>query len=96
MKRPPKHTTQRPRQREQRPSACKRGYNRNWQRLRLLVLRAKPLCEDCQANNKLTAASEVDHRDGNVRNLEESNLVPLCKSCHSRKTVLCDGGLGLS
>jgi 5-methylcytosine-specific restriction endonuclease McrA len=25
---------------------------------------------------------------------DESNLQALCKPCHDRKTVLCDGGLG--
>ena len=62
----------------------------------MVVLRERPLCESCRAAGRLTAATEVDHADGNVWNLEAANLRPLCKSCHSRKTVACDGGLGRS
>jgi 5-methylcytosine-specific restriction protein A len=43
-------------------------------------------------------ATEVDHKDGlgpnGPRGHDLDNLRSLCKSCHSRKTVRCDGGLG--
>ena len=32
-------------------------------------------------------ATEVHHIDGNVYNLDESNLEPLCHECHSRETA---------
>ncbi len=68
-----------------RESAARRGYDRTWQRLRLLVLRGEPLCRQCGK-----AASQVDHitpiRKGGAR-LDPVNLQPLCHSCHSRKTA---------
>lgn len=79
---------------ECRPSPSKRGYGRNWQRVRLAKLARDPLCEDCAEAGRVVQATEVDHRDGDVWNLAERNLRALCKPCHSRKTVAHDGGLG--
>lgn len=75
-----------------RPSASQRGYDANWRKLRLIVLRARPVCQMCQRES----AAHVDHivsleRGGTN---EESNLQTLCHSCHSKKTVQCDGGFG--
>jgi 5-methylcytosine-specific restriction protein A len=77
-----------------RPSAHARGYDANWRRLRIMVLRERPLCENCSVHGLVVQATEIDHIDGDVRNLDESNLKPLCKPCHSTKTVTQDGGLG--
>jgi 5-methylcytosine-specific restriction endonuclease McrA len=76
-----------------RESSSKRGYGRAWQRLRGLVLAGEPLCRRCLERGITRAATDVDHVDGNVRNLKRKNLMPLCHSCHSRKTVAKDGGL---
>lgn len=79
-----------------RPSAHRRGYDRNWQRLRALVLNEEPLCRTCKSNGLTVAAEHVDHdkalEQGGTN--DRGNLVPLCHSCHSRKTVERDGGLG--
>jgi 5-methylcytosine-specific restriction endonuclease McrA len=75
-------------------SPSKRGYGRTWQRVRLAVLAADPLCRDCRAAGLTVGAEHVDHADGNVHNLTRENLVPLCAPCHSRKTVAQDGGFG--
>lgn len=87
------------REREQaRGSAAKRGYNANWRRLRRMVLRARPLCADPFGvhGGRVVLATEVDHivplSAGGTN--EMSNLQPLCKACHSRKTALEDGGFG--
>lgn len=77
---------------DRRPSAHARGYDRRWRRFRRIILRERPLCEDCGA-----PATEVDHRVAINRGGEKydrANLRALCKPCHSRKTVAHDGGFG--
>jgi len=74
---------------ERRGSAAGRGYGRQWRGLRLMYLRANPLCVACAAQSVVTQATEVDHiqrrADGGAD--EWSNFQSLCKSCHSRKTA---------
>lgn len=76
--------------REGRASAAKRGYGREWQRRRRAYLMQNPLCVDCRAIGKLTAATEVDHvtphRGDEQLFWAWDNLQGLCKSHHSRKT----------
>ena len=54
-----------------------------------MYLRAHPLCVDCQAERRVTAATEVHHikalRDGGDHN--DDNLMALCKSHHSKRTA---------
>ena len=73
-----------------RPSASRRGYDADWQRVRLVVLSDEPLCRCCAAEGRTTAATQVDHivalTDGGAR-LDRSNLQPLCDDCHGRKTA---------
>ena len=73
-----------------RPSSAKRGYDRKWRLIRASFLKAHPLCA-CGAR-----AVEADHliplRQGGTH--AWSNLRPLCKPCHSRKTATQDGGFG--
>lgn len=83
---------------DERPSSHARGYTRAWQRLRRIVLNEEPLCRTCATEGRDVAAEHVDHdvplsRGGTN---DRSNLVPLCASCHSRKTVQQDGGFGHS
>jgi 5-methylcytosine-specific restriction protein A len=66
----------------------KSRYGRRWEHLRELFLAKHPLCADCQTAGKFTSATEVHHiisvaRGGSDR---EENLMPLCKSCHSKRT----------
>jgi len=72
-----------PRRDDCRPNANARGYGREWQRLRLMVLRREPLCRHCGA-----PATDVDHIHrralGGPDNM--ANLQALCHACHSRKT----------
>ena len=66
-------------------SASKRGYGRDWQRVRKLKLQAHPLCEPCKARGKLVPATTVNH----IKAIEErpdlrldlANLRSCCKPC---------------
>jgi 5-methylcytosine-specific restriction enzyme A len=83
---------------EARASACKRGYGRAWQALRLSHLADHPLCVACSAKGLTTEATEVDHttphRGDRTLLMDPDNLTSMCKSCHSAKTVASDGGFG--
>lgn len=74
---------------QQRGSAATRGYDRRWQKLRLMHLRAHPVCVECLRHGLVTLANEVDHilpkRMGGDDS--DTNLQSLCKSCHSQKTM---------
>lgn len=74
---------------DKRPSAAKRGYDSAWQFLRKWYLKIHPLCVDCMADNKVIPAKEVHHivplSQGGTH--DESNLMALCKTHHSRRTM---------
>ena len=76
-----------------RPSAARRGYGRAWRRIRARFLRAHPLCCAPECDRP---ATEVDHvtplADGGTH--AWSNLQPLCKPHHSRKTARENRGAG--
>lgn len=81
----------------QRPSSHARGYTRQWGSLRRVCIACNPLCVHCKADGRTVAAQEVDHivplSKGGTH--DEYNLQALCKSCHSKKTVVEDGALGV-
>lgn len=72
-------------------SSSKRGYGREWRKIRERVLTDQPLCEFCMDTGRLTVANVVDHIDGNSRNNDRANLRSLCASCHSRRTAQDQG-----
>jgi len=72
---------------ERRGSSSERGYDAKWRRIRARALRLEPLCRFCFAVGRITAAREVDHIDGDSSNNADVNLRPLCKPCHSRRTM---------
>lgn len=92
---PAHHRPEAARQREvnrRRDPAAARFYKTAfWQKLRLAVLREQPLCSTPGCNRP---ARHVDHLDGDRSNNARANLDGKCTPCHSRKTVLQDGGFG--
>lgn len=70
----------------QRGNATQRGYGAKWQKARAAYLRRHPICKQCPA-----LATEVDHITPHCGNMQlfwdSSNWQPLCKSCHSAKTM---------
>ncbi|MCL1126721.1 HNH endonuclease [Shewanella surugensis] len=67
-----------------------RGYGKDWQRLRLLILnRDKYLCQCCRREGIATHATDVDHVIAKAHGGTdiESNLEALCKPCHRSKTA---------
>jgi 5-methylcytosine-specific restriction protein A len=76
---------------DRRGSSTERGYDYQWQKLRLAKLRQDPLCADCLENGRTTGAEEVHHRakvaDEPQLRLDMDNLMSLCKPCHSVRTA---------
>ncbi|EKZ1926205.1 TPA: HNH endonuclease signature motif containing protein [Stenotrophomonas maltophilia] len=90
--RPYKETTAQVRKRQARralPTNCSL-----WRRLRAVVLAREPLCRCCAGQGRVRPATEVDHIDGDDSNNADSNLQPLCRTCHSTKTARENGGFG--
>lgn len=75
---------------ENRQSASRRGYDSKWQKFREGYLRRNPLCVDCMRHGISRPTQEIHHikRLSTHKDLkyESSNLVPLCKSCHVKRT----------
>ncbi len=72
-----------------RDPAVRRRYGRAWKRIRDRYISAHPLCEECLKAGRMTPAEEVHHKlplsQGGTH--AESNLMALCKPCHSRITA---------
>jgi 5-methylcytosine-specific restriction protein A len=68
-----------------RDPASKKRYGRTWRKARERFLAAHPLCEECRKRGQTTPATEVHHilPLGRGGANHESNLMPLCKPCHS-------------
>lgn len=76
-----------------RPSACKRGYDRRWRKRRLRWLAESPernLCAECLKRGVVRESGPVDHivpHRGDRRLFDDDgNLQGLCVECHGRKT----------
>lgn len=73
-----------------RGNATERGYNSKWRVERKRFLSRNPLCAECLKENKLTAATVVDHiiphRGDQELFWDRRNWQPMCKSCHDKKT----------
>ena len=77
-------------------SAARRGYDRQWEKVRAVQLAREPLCRFC-APGRLTAATIVDHiqpieKRPDLR-LSLENLRSLCKSHHDQRTADYERGI---
>ena len=67
-------------------------YGHKWRLLRQKVLQAHPHCVECHDGGRIVRAVEVDHirpHEGDFALMYlRSNLQPLCKRHHARKTLL--------
>lgn len=72
-----------------RKSRQERGYGREHDLMRAVVLREEPLCRPCQARGRVTAATIADHikplSEGGTGDRE--NYQGICKPCHVAKTA---------
>lgn len=66
--------------------STKSRYGKKWKEIRDRYISQHPICELCFKNGKTKTAEHVHHRlalsKGGTN--DESNLMSLCKSCHSR------------
>ena len=70
----------------QRAPGTKQRYGRAWKRIRDKYVSQHPFCEVCYESGVLVKTEEVHHKiplsEGGTH--DKSNLIALCKSCHSR------------
>lgn len=70
----------------QRPVEHKKRYGNNWHRIRNAYFKEHQYCEICKRNGKLVIGEQVHHiiplKEGGSN--EWSNLMTLCRCCHSR------------
>ena len=70
------------------PETQKR-YGSQWRKIRALYVQTHPLCEECLKHGRTVPVQEVHHivplADGGTHDF--SNLMSLCKSCHSAITL---------
>jgi 5-methylcytosine-specific restriction protein A len=71
------------------PDTVRRLTGRRLQVRNARLLRHEPLCRHCRAAGRVTAATELDHIIPLARGGfdHESNLQPLCETCHAKKTL---------
>ena len=71
-------------------TSAQRGYGYKWQQAREGYLRLHPLCVMCEAKDRTTSATVVDHiiphRGDQKLFWDSGNWQPLCKSHHDAKT----------
>ncbi|MCC6797669.1 MAG: HNH endonuclease [Candidatus Hydrogenedentes bacterium] len=85
-KRPPRVSLQTAAVIKARPTASKRGYDAEWQKLRAQHLARQPACVKCgvvRENNHVDHI--VPHRGDNRLRLNPNNLQTMCHSHHSQK-----------
>lgn len=69
-----------------RPSACRRGYNRHWRKLRDAAIRKQPWCTACGSSDNLQGDHVIPVSRGGLT--LPGNVQVLCRSCNARKAAL--------
>ena len=73
----------------ERSPETKKRYGTLWRKIRAQYVAAHPFCEECMKQGIATLTEEVHHiiplSKGGTH--DPSNLMALCKSCHSRITA---------
>lgn len=76
---------------QRRGSSSSRGYDRRWEKARLIFIAANPLCGRCAAAGRVERTTVVDHIIPHKGDQElfwdKSNWQGLCETCHNRKTI---------
>ena len=66
------------------------GNDWTWRKISEAFRRDHPYCEDCDAEGRVTMATQVHHRKNRREHPELKydwdNLMSLCDSCHSKRT----------
>ncbi|HGJ5863645.1 HNH endonuclease [Arsenophonus nasoniae] len=80
---------------KQRGTRRERGYTPQWDKYRLMYLKAHPLCVMCESKGIYTPAKIVDHiipieGGSDVLFWWQDNHQSLCQGCHSHKTITQD------
>ena len=69
-------------------NSAKRGYDRQWRKVRERYMQEHPVCEDCEQHGRITAAAQVHHMrtiaDAPHLRLDHDNLRSLCVPCHQK------------
>jgi 5-methylcytosine-specific restriction protein A len=68
-----------------RPNARARGYDRQWEKVRAVVLARDPVCKACERRLSVEADHITPLAAGGAR-LDPKNCQGLCKPCHTAKT----------
>jgi len=77
-------------------TTAERGYDHDWRTLSERIRKARPLCEDCLEQGKVTPSKECHHvvkiTDAPHLRLEPRNIVAICKQCHNVRHSDAGGG----
>lgn len=67
-----------------------------WRSARQRFLQSHPLCRMCEQDDRIVAATVVDHirphRGNETLFWDEHNWQPLCNDCHTRHKARLEGG----
>ena len=78
-----------PRKQQQTKPRPRRQYETSsgtWRKVRRAQLAREPLCRPCNEQGLTTAATQVDHIDGNSNNNKPGNYQSICAKCHQIKS----------